>query len=232
MNVNIIKRDGTIVPFEKDKITKAIHKAAEVVSRNESRKVDNSWEIAGSITDKVIVYCDNNFGVDTLLTVEQIQDVVEKILIREDHAKTAKVYIIYRNDRTRTRDMKTNIMGVMREISERSSKDSDYKRENANIAGDEPMGMMLRYGEISNNEYMDLYVLEQRHTDAHKAGDIHIHDKSWSGLTSTCTQIDLLKLFKDGFFTGHGHLREPNSINTYSALACIALQSNQNQQHT
>lgn len=231
MNKNIIKRDGVTVPFQKDKITKAIYKAAEVVSRNENRKISNAWEIAGSITDKVVDYCDNNFGIDTLLTVEQIQDVVEKILIREDHAKTAKVYIIYRNDRTRARDMKTNMMKVMRELSERSNKESDMKRENANIAGDEPMAQMLRYGEISNNEYMDLYILEQKHTDAHKAGDIHIHDKSWTGLTLTCCQIDLMKLFKDGFNTGHGHLREPNSISVYSSLACIALQANQNMMH-
>lgn len=231
MNANIIKRDGRTASFDKNKITNAIYQAAEVVSRRENRKISNAWDIAESITNKVIEYCDINFGPSTLLTVEHIQDIVEKILIREDHAKTAKVYIIYRNDRTRARDMKTNMMKVMSEIADKSSKDSDLKRENANIGGDEPMGMMLRYGEISNNEYMDLYVLEQKHTDAHRNGDIHIHDKSWTGLTLTCCQIDLLKLFKNGYDTGHGHLREPNTIGVYSALACIALQANQNMMH-
>ena len=80
-------------------------------------------------------------------------------------------------------------------------------------------------------EFYEMYVLEPRHAKAHSEGDIHIHDLDFLTLTTTCCQIDLVNLFKNGFSTGHGFLREPNEIASYSALACIAIQSNQNDQH-
>ena len=89
------------------------------------------------------------------------------------------------------------------------------------------LNMVLR--EQSNSK--DLFVLNPAHSKAHKNGDFHIHDLDFLTLTTTCCQIDIIKLFKGGFCTGHGHLREPNDIRSYSALACIAIQSNQNDQH-
>jgi ribonucleoside-triphosphate reductase len=127
--------------------------------------------------------------------------------------------------------MKTNLMCVLNELTFSAAKDSDIKRENANIVGDTAMGTMLKYGSVSAKEYYEMYVLDPKHAKAHRDGDIHIHDLDFYTLTTTCTQIGLTKLFKNGFSTGHGFLREPNDIASYSALACIAIQSNQNDQH-
>ena len=103
--------------------------------------------------------------------------------------------------------------------------------ENANINGDTAMGSMLKFGSEGSKQFYEMYVLNPRHAQAHRDGDIHIHDLDFYTLTTTCCQIDLLELFHGGFSTGHGVLREPNDIYSYSALACIAIQANQNDQH-
>ena len=109
--------------------------------------------------------------------------------------------------------------------------EEDIKRENANIDGDTAMGTMLKYGSEAAKYFTDNYVLPKDASAAHINGDIHIHDKDFYMLTETCCQIDLIKLFKNGFSTGHGHLREPQSIISYAALACITIQANQNEMH-
>ena len=90
---------------------------------------------------------------------------------------------------------------------------------------------MLKYGSEGAKQFYEMFILDSAHAAAHRDGDIHIHDLDFLTLTTTCCQIDLLKLFRDGFSTGHGFLREPNDIRSYAALACIAIQSNQNDQH-
>ena len=127
--------------------------------------------------------------------------------------------------------MNTRLMKVYEDLTFTSAKDSDIKRDNANIDGDTAMGTMLKYGSEGAKQFYEMYVLDPKHAAAHNNGDIHIHDLDFLTLTTTCCQIDIAKLFKGGFFTGHGFLREPNSIQSYSALACIAIQSNQNDQH-
>ena len=116
-------------------------------------------------------------------------------------------------------------------ITALSSRDSDLKRDNANINGDTPMGAMLQQGANTAKEYYLDTMIDPEIARLHREGWIHIHDLDFYGWTTTCCQIDLLKLFKDGFNTGHGHLREPKSIGSYAALAAIAIQSNQNDQH-
>lgn len=116
-------------------------------------------------------------------------------------------------------------------ITALSSRDSDLKRDNANINGDTPMGAMLQQGANTAKEYYLDTMIDPEIAALHREGWIHIHDLDFYGWTTTCCQIDLLKLFKDGFNTGHGHLREPKSIGSYAALAAIAIQSNQNDQH-
>ena len=222
MLMYITKRDGRKVPFNVEKIINAIFKAAKAVGGTD-------YEEATKVAEEVCRLCETQYG-DTP-TVEQVQDLVEKVLIERGHAQTAKAYIVYRYDRTRSREMKTNLMSVLNELTFNSAKESDIKRENANIDGDTAMGTMLKYGSVSAKEFYELYVLKPEHAAAHKNGDIHIHDLDFLTLTTTCCQIDLLKLFHGGFSTGHGHLREPNDIASYSALACIAIQSNQNDQH-
>ena len=116
-------------------------------------------------------------------------------------------------------------MKIMNELTFDSAKDSDIKRENANIDGDTAMGTMLKYGSSAAKEFYEMRVLKPEHAKAHRNGDIHIHDLDFLTLTTTCCQIDLIQLFQHGFSTGHGFLREPNDISSYSALACIAIQS-------
>lgn len=223
MIIHIVKRDGRKVPFNIEKIANAIFKAAQSCGGTD---LNTAMDIAAEVCR---VYEEENPG--SIPTVEEIQDLVEKTLIEKGHAKTAKAYILYRYERTRSREMKTNLMCVLNELTFSSAKDSDIKRENANIDGDTAMGTMLKYGSVSAKEYYEMYVLNPKHAKAHREGDIHIHDLDFYTLTTTCAQIDLKKLFTNGFSTGHGYLREPNDISSYSALACIAIQSNQNDQH-
>lgn len=166
-----------------------------------------------------------------LPTVELVQDTVEETLIEKGYVRIAKAYILYRAERTRSRDRKSRLMKTLEEITFQDAKDSDLKRENANVNADAPMGTMLKYGAEAAKQFNEMFVLNPLHSTAHRLGDIHIHDMDFLTLTTTCTQIDIIDLFHGGFSTGHGVLREPNSITTYSALTCIAIQSNQNDQH-
>lgn len=223
MITQIIKRDGRKLPFNIEKIANAIYKAAQSVG-------GSNYNEALDIASKVCNLIEDMYGKD-IPTVEQIQDVVEKVLVEEGHAKTAKAYILYRSNRTRSREMNTRLMKVYEDLTFNCAKDSDIKRDNANIDGDTAMGTMLKYGSEGAKQFYEMYVLDPKHALAHNNGDIHIHDLDFLTLTTTCCQIDIAKLFENGFFTGHGFLREPNSIQSYSALACIAIQSNQNDQH-
>ncbi|MBQ2347375.1 MAG: anaerobic ribonucleoside triphosphate reductase [Clostridia bacterium] len=220
----IIKRDGRKVPFDKEKIVQAIFKAAAAVGGKDR-------EVASDLADQVVEYLETEMGENCTPTVEHVQDVVEKILINNGHARTAKEYILYRADRTRVRTMNTKLMRIYEDLTFKSAKDNDIKRENANIDGDTAMGTMLKYGSEGAKQFYEMYILKPEHAKAHSSGDIHIHDLDFLTLTTTCCQIDIEKLFKNGFCTGHGFLREPNDIASYSALACIAIQSNQNDQH-
>ncbi len=223
MIMKIKKRDGREVPFNIEKIANAIFKAAVAVGGSD---YDTSMDLAL----QVVEYVEENLDTD-IPTVEQVQDVVEKILIENGHANTAKAYILYRAERTRVREMNTRLMKVYEDLTFKEAQDNDLKRENANINGDTAMGVMLKYGSEGAKQFYDMFVLNPEHSQAHKEGDIHIHDLDFLTLTTTCCQIDIEKLFEGGFCTGHGHLREPNDIQSYAALACIAIQSNQNDQH-
>lgn len=127
--------------------------------------------------------------------------------------------------------MNDSLMKIYEDITFHDAVECDLMRDNANINADTAMGAMLKYGTEGSKHFYLSRVLKPEHAAAHRNGDIHIHDLDFYTLTTTCTQIDLKKLFKGGFSTGHGHLREPNDIASYSALACIAIQSNQNDQH-
>ncbi len=123
------------------------------------------------------------------------------------------------------------VKAIFDDITASNAADCNLKRDNANINGDTPMGAMLQYGANSAKEYYLETMVDPEIARLHREGYIHIHDLDFYGWTTTCTQIELRKLFKGGFDTGHGHLREPRSIGSYAALAAIAIQSNQNDQH-
>ena len=216
----ITKRDGRKTEFNKEKIAQAIFKAA-------AKMGGNDYNLSESLANQVVSYLENE-DLNENVTVEHVQDVVEKVLIENGHAQTAKEYILFRADRTRVREMNTRLMKIYEGLTFKLAKDNDVKRENANIDGDTAMGTMLKYGSEGAKQFYEMYILDPRFAKAHADGDIHIHDLDFLTLTTTCCQIDLDKLFTNGFSTGHGFLREPNDIISYSALACIAIQANQN----
>lgn len=223
MPTQIIKRDGRTAEFNEEKIAKAIFRAAEAAGGND-------YGMSEALAKEVVDYIGANVKSE-IPTVEEVQDVVEKILVEKGHARTAKKYILYRNERTRMREMNTRLMKVYEDLTFKSSIENDVKRENANIDADTSMGTMLKYGSEGAKQFNEMFLLQPEIAKAHQDGDIHIHDFDFYTLTTTCCQIDLLKLFNGGFSTGHGFLREPNDIRSYSALACIAIQANQNDQH-
>jgi ribonucleoside-triphosphate reductase len=228
--INFVKkRDGRIIPFNEDRITRAIFLAASNVAEKEHKVPD--YKLSEQLTREVVKLLNHKFS-NLLPGVEDVQDAVIKVLIETGHAKTSEEYIIYRTERNRIRNSKTRLMKAIEEITFEDANDADIKRENANINGNTAMGTMLQYGSTVSKEFCKTHLLKPEHSFAHDNGDIHIHDMDFLNMgTLTCCQIDLEKLFKDGFSTGHGFLREPNDIISYAALAAIAIQSDQNDQH-
>lgn len=223
MITSIVKRDGRMVLYDESKIASAILRAMEAAQEGDAAK-------AAAVANAVKTALEQRGG-EEAPKIEEIQDEVESQLMHMGFDAAAKKFILYRASRTRVREMNTHLMKVFDELTHADATDSDIKRSNANIDGDTPMGTMLQYGSEAAKDYYDKYLLTPEQSRAHREGWIHIHDFDFYALTTTCCQIDLLKLFAGGFSTGHGFLREPNDIQSYSALACIAIQSNQNDQH-
>ena len=223
--MSIRKRDGRTVDFDQAKIENAILRAFQASSSAKGR------ETAQALATQVVQELENNENVSSTPTVEQVQDTVERVLIEKGFVRSAKAYILYRAERSRVREMNTRLMKTFEDITFKDAIDSDIKRENANINGDTAMGSMLKFGSEGAKQFYDMYVLDPRFAQAHREGDIHIHDMDFYTLTTTCCQIELSTLFRDGFSTGHGYLREPQDITSYAALCCIAIQANQNDQH-
>ena len=221
----IKKRDGKIVSFKQQKIVDAIAKAGAATGEFGP---DRARNLAEKVTRTALADLSSRIP-----TVEQLQDVVEKVLMESAFKKTAKAYIEYRAERERERTKKTKLMQIYSTISHAdASEDSDVKRGNANVDGNSAMGKMLQFGAEGSKEFARTCLLKPEFAQAHDSGEIHIHDLDFMATgTLTCCQTDPLKLFKDGFNTGHGFLRTPNSIGSYAALAAIILQANQNEQH-
>ncbi|MBQ8640055.1 MAG: anaerobic ribonucleoside triphosphate reductase [Lachnospiraceae bacterium] len=220
---SIIKRDGRVMLYDQNKIAGAILRALE--NTGEGNAMD-----AARVANAVQSDLESRLP-DQVPTIEMIQDAVERQLMNHGFNATAKSYILYRANRTRAREANTALMKTIDEITNIDARVSDMKRDNANIDGNTAMGSMLQIGSAGAKSYNELYLLRPEHAKAYREGDIHIHDFDFYSLTTTCCQIDIKKLFKGGFSTGHGFLREPNSIQSYAALAAIAIQSNQNDQH-
>lgn len=223
MITKVVKRDGRKVNFNVERIAKSIYKAANSIGGQDYSRSKELSEIVYKKLDKI----QQNNQIDA----SRIYDVVKEVLIEEGHESTLKAYMFFRERRDKVRERNLPIIKTYEKLTFKDSKDSDVKRENANINADTAMGTMLKYGSEGAKNFYQLCVLKPEHAQAHKNGDIHIHDLDFLTLTTTCCQIDLIKLFKDGFCTGEGFLREPQSIGSYAALAAIAIQSNQNDQH-
>lgn len=224
MAMTIIKRDGRTAEFRADKIAEAVEKAFQACGAMQGHAA--AEEIAQKVVEKL-----EGGAIEGSPTVEGVQDLVEETLIESGFVQTAKSYILYRAERNRSRDVNSRLIQTLKDITFSKAADSDMKRENANIDADTAMGTMLKYGSESAKQFYEMCVIDPKFARAHREGDIHIHDMDFYTLTTTCCQIELRKLFKGGFSTGHGVLREPSDISSYAALACIAIQSNQNDQH-
>ena len=224
MVTSIIKRDGRAAEFDLCKISDAIEKAFTASGNLSSSEVYT--KLAKAVQSKI-----ESGAIEGPPTVEGVQDIVEEVLDEQGYFQIARAYIKYRDERARAREINTQLMQKIDKLTHADAKDFDIARENANIDADTAMGTMLKYGSETAKQYYKLQVLNPRFSNAHAEGDIHIHDLDFYTLTTTCCQIDIIKLFEGGFSTGHGVLREPSGIASYSALACIAIQSNQNDQH-
>lgn len=212
MSIIVVKRDGRLVPFDETKITLAISKALKCSPKDLAVLIN---EITSQITQ-------------TKISVEEIQDLVEKALINHNYADTAKAYILYRNERTKRREAHSDLNKTISSLVSSEASDLDLKRENANIDGNAPMGIMLQFGSEVSKKFALENLIEPEQARAHQEGLIHIHDLNLYSVCFNCCQIPAGKLLKQGFSTGHGYIREPNSIQTAAALMCIIIQSNQN----
>ncbi len=219
MNLKTVtKRSGFTVDYDRQKIYNAIAGAnKDSIEKMRDEDIQGiTLQVEKKLSDR-----DN-------VTVEEIQDVVEHEIMRYGFYDIAKRYIRYRQRHEERRAAQKHLMECYRDIFFADAVDSDLKRDNANINTDASMGIMLKLGAEGAKHFVDNYVLPEAYATADQHDYIHIHDKDFSLITFNCCQIDLLKLFHGGFSTGHGFLREPNSIRAYASLACIAIQSNQN----
>ena len=214
--MEIIKRDGSLEQFNIKKIELAIIKSFCATNRFYTK--ENIKE--------VLNYFKNNFS--DLKHVEEIQDAVEKSLMECGYYDVAKAYILYRKQRENIRNSKSHLTKTFNEILSIDARDNDLARENANIDGNAPMGLMLLFGSETAKDYTKRYLLDPKHAEMHDKGDFHIHDLNMYPCTFNCCHIGLKDLFEKGFSTGEGKIRTPQSIQTASALSAIIIQSNQN----
>lgn len=238
----VIKRNGKKVPFDETKIALAIKKGFDSVEvddgedENFSRKYD-SKDIQ-KVYQAVLKKIEKDAKDKDKFQIEQIQDLIEEELSAKGYEDVYKSFSEYRERRAQSRqsffdDKKTHkFLKSLENLGLKSANEEDAKRENANIDGNSPMGTMLQYGSTVSREFAKAYLMKPEYAKMHDEGTIHIHDMDFLAMgTTTCCQIDLSKLFKNGFDTGHGYVRPPQDISTYSSLAAIVIQANQNDQH-
>ena len=241
-NLKVVKRNGKKVEFNGAKIAIAIKKGFDNLERAEYAELSEGNNYTEKDIQKVyqavIKRIEKDYKDEEKIKIEDIQDIIEDELQKKGYIDVYKSFSDYRERRNQSREMffddkkKHKFLKTLEGLGLKSAHEDDTKRENANVDGDTAMGTMLQYGSTVSKEFAKAYLMKKKYADAHDDGDIHIHDMDFLPMgTTTCMQIDLDKLFKNGFSTGHGHLREPNDIMSYSALAAIAIQSNQNDQH-
>lgn len=241
IDMKVVKRNGKKVDFDGTKIALAIKKGFDSVKTY----VDEDGEtVTSRYSEKDIQKVYQNvikrIGKEykDKIKIEEIQDMIEEELSKKGYEDVYQSFSEYRERRNQSRQLffdekqTHKFLKSLEGLGLKSAHEEDSKRENANVDGDTAMGTMLQYGSTVSKEFAKAYLMKKKYADAHDNGDIHIHDMDFLAMgTTTCMQIELDRLFKNGFSTGHGHLREPNDIMSYSALAAIAIQSDQNDQH-
>ena len=227
----VVKRSGQRVGFSDTKVALAIKKGFDSVYEEYDEKEVNK------VKEKVLDYIEKEFKDRKTIGIEDVSDAIEVILKKTKHEDVLESFKGYRERRAASREafvvkQQHKFVKSIESLGLKSAGEENSKRENANVDGDGPMGTMLHFGSTVSREFAKAYLMDNKYSRSHDEGYIHIHDLDfWAMGTTTCMQIDLNKLFKHGFSTGHGYLRTPNSIASYSALAAIAIQANQNEQH-
>ncbi len=212
----VIKRDGRIVGYNEEKIKAAIRKAMLQTEKGEDEG------LLQGIADRIGVTGREQ------MTVEEIQDCVELELMKSPRKEVAKRYIAYRDQRNIARRAKTRDMFL--EIIE--AKNNDVTRENANMNTDSPAGMMMKFASETTKPFVDDYLLGAEAREAVRHGYLHIHDKDYYPTKSlTCVQHPLDNVLRNGFTAGHGESRPARRIETASVIACISLETAQNEMH-
>ena len=229
--LKVIKRDGKKVAFNEEKIAIAVKKGFDS-ALNDDYNPSDSNEVFNAVMDAI----KEKYADLEIIKIEDIQDLIESKLAELGYEDVLKSFSSYRKRRAESRDVFQKryhkLTKIIESLSLKTALEDDNKRENGNIDGNSAMGTMLQYGSNLSKEFAKSYMMDPKFAEAHDNGTIHIHDMDFLPMgTTTCCQIDLLELFKDGFSTGHGFLRCPQDIMSYSALAAIAIQSNQNDQH-
>ena len=230
-DIVVVKRSGQRVNFNDAKVAIAIKKGFDSVYEDYDEKNVNK------VKEKVLDTIEKKYKDRKTIGVEDIQDIIEEELKKQKYDEVYESYKGYRERRAASREafvekQQHKFVKAIESLGLKSAAEENAKRENANVDGDGPMGTMLHFGSTVSKEFAKAYLMDNKYARAHDEGAIHIHDLDfWAMGTTTCTQIDLSKLFKNGFSTGHGFLRTPNSIGSYAALAAITIQSNQNEQH-
>ncbi|MBR4672306.1 MAG: anaerobic ribonucleoside triphosphate reductase [Bacilli bacterium] len=240
-NLKVVKRSGKKVDFDGAKIALAIKKGFDnIVVQDEEIDTSKTYtekdmqKVYQAVINRIIKEYKN----EDKIKIEDIQDMIEDEMEKKGYHEVSVSFKEYRERRAQSREMffddkrKHKFLKTLEGLGLKSAHEDDTKRENANVDGDTAMGTMLQYGSTVSKEFAKAYLMKKKFSDAHDDGDIHIHDLDFMPMgTTTCMQIDINKLFKNGFSTGHGHLRAPKDIMSYTALAAIAIQSNQNDQH-
>ncbi|MFI3308054.1 MAG: anaerobic ribonucleoside triphosphate reductase, partial [Mycoplasmatota bacterium] len=233
LELKVVKRNGKTVDFNGNKIAIAIKKGMDSIRIEEELKYNE--EDINKVYNNVLKVLEKK---ESKIKIEEIQDIIELELKELGYTDVLNSFSTYRNKRDKARqvffenDKQHKFLKSLENLTLKSASEEDSKRENANVDGNTAMGTMLQYGSTLSKEFAKSYLIKEKFSKAHDEGDIHIHDMDFMPMkTVTCCQIDLKKLFENGFSTGHGFLRKPNDIMSYSALAAIAIQSNQNDQH-
>ena len=236
-NLKVLKRNGRkLVDFDGTKIAIAIKKGFDSVATED--EVKYTEKDIQKVYHAVIKRIEKLARDNDKIKIEEIQDLIEDELKNKGYEDVCTSFAEYRERRNNSRKLffdekKTHkFLKSIEGLGLKTANEDDAKRENANVDGDTAMGTMLQYGSTISKEFAKAYLMKTKFSEAHDDGDIHIHDMDFLAMgTTTCMQIELDRLFKNGFSTGHGYLRRPNDIMSYSALAAIAIQSNQNDQH-
>ncbi len=234
-NKIVVKRDGKKVEFDGAKIALAIQKGFYDIVKEEGKDSKYDETDVNKVYTKVLSRIGKLDG--ERIKIEEIQDLIEEELKNSGYQDVYEAFSTYREKRAQSRQLffdekkQHKFLKALEDLGLKSANEEEVKKENRSDSNTS-MGTMFQYGSTISRQFAITYLMKKKFSDAHENGDIYVHDMDFLPMgTTTCCQIDLQKLFEDGFFTGHGLVEEPNNIMSYVTATAIAIQANQNDQH-